>query len=331
MRKSVHIFAPAIAAIIVAWSTTSCQPTILSDPTTRDQLLEQISEIAPPDIPEKIRNAPFMLTPKQGADLAALKSILNTIRKQEPIPIPWHQIDDDATWRLAPHHEFQSKLGETYAARLLNPYQWHLDVRETAGIRVGVLHANGIKPDVPWDTIGRAIETNRLMTKTDLPAEDGGALVIVYGGPLSPLAQASSHDTHINIRSGYGKDSETAAWILAHEITHRWWVGNARYIDEGIAELVAAIATAGPRPPNASVPCNRTTVNQKVNRQTELCDYQLGGLLMNKLFTASGPEKFQSAISQLYLLSGEGEVITLQHLKQSFPDRRSQFAIEQTE
>ena len=50
---------------------------------------------------------------------------------------------------------------------------------------------------------------------------------------------------------------------------------------------------------------------------------------MNELFTTSGPEKFQSAISQLYLLSGEGEVITLQHLKQAFPDRRSQFAIEQ--
>ena len=278
-----------------------------------------------------IRNAPFMLTPEQGADLAALKSILSTIRKQEPIPIPWQQIDDDATWRLAPHHEFRSRLGEAYAARLLNPYQWHLEVRETAGIRVGVLHADGIAADVPWNTIGRAIETNRLMTQTDLPAQDGGAIVIVYGGPLTSIAQASSHDTHINIRSGYGKDFETAAWILAHEITHRWWVGNAPYIDEGIAELVAAIATAGPRPPNASVPCNRTILNQKFRRQTELCDYQLGGLLMNELFRASGPEKFQAAISQLYLLSGEGEVITLQHLKQAFPDRRSQSAIERTE
>ena len=272
-----------------------------------------------------------MLTPEQGADLAALKSILSTIKNKEPVPIPWKQIDDDATWRLAPYNEFKSRLGDHHAARLLNPYQWHLEVRETAGIQVGALSAEGITADVPWNAIGRSIETNRLITRHDLPAQDGGAIVIVYGGPLIFIAQANSHDTHINIRSSYGKDSETAAWILAHEITHRWWTGNAPYIDEGIAELVAAIATAKPRPPNASVPCKRTVIDQRAKRRVELCDYQLGGLLMNDLFRTSGPEKFQDAMSKLYLLSGEGEAITLQHLKQAFPNRRSQSAIQRME
>ena len=325
MRKALRLLgAPVTVVILLAGLDCSNDPQQLrSQPA---ELLARIRETAP-SAARSVKQAPFMRTPRQGADVPALRSILETVSRQFPAPPVGPDTGDRETWRLAPYHQFRARYGAAAANRLLSPYQWQLETRRLAGARVGVLWPRGIDPHIPWTAIDRALAVNRRIAGTELPPQNGGAVVIVYGAPLHPRAQAESLPTHIAVRSGYGQDPETAAWILAHEVTHRWWSGNAPYVDEGMGELVAAIATGQSRPRNARTPCPARTIDTRSNRSPTYCDYQLGGLLMNRLRQAAGPERFRAATSELLAQASDGRPVTLQQLKQAFPQPEAQAII----
>ena len=325
MRTTLRILAATLTAIVAV----ACQSAATQPMNEREALLQQVTELSPPTA-QTILDAPFWSTPDLGADIPTLRSVIAILEADLTPPVS-RQTTDAETWRIAPYHQFQARQSEAHARRLLNPYQWQLETRRIEGIEVGVLWARGIETQIPWPAIGNAITANRRIAGADLSPSESRALVIVYGAPLHRHSQAESRPTHISIRSGYAQDPDAAAWILAHEITHRWWQGNAPYVDEGIAELVAAISTGKPRPAKAATPCLSRTLDTRPERPPQLCDYQLGGELMDGLLRTAGPERFNAAMSKLFQQASPENPVTLRELKRAFPQRKSRAIIDALE
>ncbi len=100
--------------------------------------------------------------------------------------------------------------------------------------------------------------------------------------------------------------------MLYHEVAHYWWRGNVNWIDEGMADTVAATASLAigdklEARPNRRKEC--TTQNISALGQTEQggeqfhCNYYLGEKLFRGVQDQMPPGEFTTAIQALYFAS----------------------------
>ena len=124
--------------------------------------------------------------------------------------------------------------------------------------------------------------------------------------------------THIAILPKYdvddgGREAEFASQSIAHEVAHYYWNGNADWIDEGAAELMAAVSESRRtgRPVGVTnYPCAYADniaglVGLEAGRGAAefRCNYSLGERLFVDLYETLGDEEFREGFRNLYLAS----------------------------
>ena len=147
--------------------------------------------------------------------------------------------------------------------------------------------------------------------------------------------------THITILPGYdvddgSRDAAFAGEVIAHEVAHYYWAGNANWIDEGAAEFMAAIvesARTGRPLGVGSPPCayagNIAELEFLEFDSSDVgfrCNYSLGSRFFTDLHRTLGAERFRQGLRELYLTSKvdhdtddyRGTSLGIGHLKDAF-------------
>ena len=147
--------------------------------------------------------------------------------------------------------------------------------------------------------------------------------------------------THIAILPKYdvndgSREAEFASQSIAHEVAHYYWSGNADWIDEGAAELVAAISESrrtGRPVTTENYPCayvdniaDLESLEADRGASEFRCNYSLGERLFVDLYDTLGDEKFRERFRSLYLASEveddadnrRGTSVDIVHVRETF-------------
>ena len=126
---------------------------------------------------------------------------------------------------------------------------------------------------------------------------------------------------------------------LFHEVAHYWWGGNVNWIDEGMADTIAATASlavgdAWEAKPNRRKECAARNISvlghsRRGDGQFH-CNYYLGEKLFRDLQAAMTPADFTAAIQALYFASrakpapqsADEYRADLAEVRQAFPEQR---------
>ena len=174
----------------------------------------------------------------------------------------------------------------------------------------------------------------------------GAPLPTDYVGLLFEKAVAGSFagtnfGTHMAILPKYdvddgSREAEFAGQGIAHEVAHYYWNGNADWIDEGAAELMAAISESGRTgsPVVAtSYPCayagnvaDLESLGAGRDSGEFRCNYSLGERVFVDLYDTLGGEVFREGFRNLYLASEveddtdnrRGTHVGIGHLREAF-------------
>ena len=165
-----------------------------------------------------------------------------------------------------------------------------------------------------------------------------------YVGLLFEDAVPTGYDgtnfgTHIAMSPEYDADdgsrqAAAASGLIAHEVAHYYWTGNAGWIDEGASDFMASIserAQTGYRVGPTTVPCayagNIAELESlRVAEDVVPCDYSLGERLFVDLYRTLGEARFQQGFSDLYRLSQVNDdpgnsastSLAIDHVKEAF-------------
>ena len=170
---------------------------------------------------------------------------------------------------------------------------------------------------------------------TPLPTSFVGVL---YEDAVSGSNAGENFSTHITILPKYDvNDGSFEAGrnpnIVAHEVAHYYWSGNADWIDEGAADLVAAIVDgewAGRTIAVTNPPCGHVDnivelENLDITKGDAAfrCNYSLGERLFADLHLALGEERFRREFRALYLASeieddSRDTAVGIEHIREAF-------------
>ena len=147
--------------------------------------------------------------------------------------------------------------------------------------------------------------------------------------------------THIAILPEYDVDDEShyaagSGSIIAHEVAHYYWSGNADWVDEGAADLMASIidsrrtgrSVAATNYPCAYVATIAELEGLAVSREDAafVCNYALGERLFVDLYRTLGEEPFRTGFRELYATSQvkddaddlDGASVGIEHVGEAF-------------
>ena len=148
--------------------------------------------------------------------------------------------------------------------------------------------------------------------------------------------------THIAIRPKYDIDdgsheADSAPSIIAHEVAHYYWSGNADWVDEGMAEFMASvIENRRDRKPIVATnnPCSLAkSIAELEGLESSsygafLCNYALGERLFISMYQVLGEDAFWNGARDLYDMSlvdapndwRDGTPININHVRDTFGD-----------
>ena len=141
---------------------------------------------------------------------------------------------------------------------------------------------------------------------------------LLYGDAVVGGFAGANFGTHMAILPKYdvGYDSEEVEFpglIVAHEVAHYYWSGNADWLDEGAAEFLGAYVEhrRSDRPmvaDNRPCPYFRTieeleSLNPSRDDPRFTCNYSLGERLFLDLRRTLGTDQFRQSFRELYLAS----------------------------
>ena len=160
---------------------------------------------------------------------------------------------------------------------------------------------------------------------------------LLYEDAVVGGSAGTNFGTHMTILPKYdvGYDSEEVEFpglIVAHEVAHYYWAGNADWMDKGTAEFLATYVEhrRSDRPivtDNKPCPYVRTIEELDVSRDdTEFtCNYSLGERLFLDLRRTLGDDRFRERFREVYLVSediGPGDDMDngadIQHVRDAF-------------
>ena len=146
---------------------------------------------------------------------------------------------------------------------------------------------------------------------------------LLYEHAMTGGFAGTNFGTHIAILPGYdvgygGDDVDSPGLIVAHEVAHYYWSGNADWIDEGAANLLATLVGSGrigrPLVTN-NRPCAYARSIEEVERMNATrsdvefeCNYSLGERLFLDLSRTLGGDRFREGFRNLYLATEDQEL-----------------------
>ena len=163
---------------------------------------------------------------------------------------------------------------------------------------------------------------------------------LLYENAVSGPVAGTNFGTHVAILPEYdvddaSREAEFTGSHIAHEVAHYYWSGNADWVDEGAADLMASIVD-GARTDRPVEVTNRPCAHASTIAELEGlgsskndvefgCNYSLGERLFVDLYRTQGNERFLQGFRALYLASevedDDDDPVTsvgVDHLRQAF-------------
>ena len=198
------------------------------------------------------------------------------------------------------------------------------------------------------DLLEHSVRSAELFMDAPLPIN---YVAVLYGPAVAGAFAGTNFGTHIAILPDYDVDdgssyAAAAGQIIAHEVAHYYWSGNAGWIDEGASEFLAAVSEflrTGKAIAPSNSPCAMARAIQTLDA-TNLtpesagfeCNYSLGERLFIDLYQSMMPDAFQDDFSSLYRASTvddpavddrEGTYVGIDQVRQAFPDDAAESVI----
>ena len=196
-------------------------------------------------------------------------------------------------------------------------------------------------PGVPrsMDLLERAVRSIESILDAPLPTNYVGLL---FEDAVPWHSGGVNSGTNITIRPEYDADdgsyeANEAGHLIAHEVAHYYWTGNADWIDEGIGELIGTLVehdrTGRPvEARNWPCPFVRTIAELEALAPEQAadefaCNYSLGERFFLDLLRVHGKEQFLLGLRELYAKSQmreeadgpSGTALTVGHIEEAFP------------
>ena len=225
---------------------------------------------------------------------------------------------------------------------LLDPANTHLEQRTItlplAGEVVMVIIRTQSGAQRSIDLVEHAVRSAESFMQAPLPTNYVGLL---YENAVPHDAAGANSGTHLAIRPKYDVDdnsheSNFAGSIIAHEVAHYYWRGNADWVDEGASDFITSISEerrVGSPVGTTNYPCPFTrtiydleALDPAVGDAEFTCNYALGERLFVDLYQTIGEEAFQAGFLDLFLASQEedeadgleGTSVNIEHVRQAF-------------
>ena len=163
---------------------------------------------------------------------------------------------------------------------------------------------------------------------------------LLYENAVSGPVAGTNFGTHVAILPEYDADdasreAEFTGSHIAHEVAHYYWSGNADWVDEGAADLMASIVDGARTDRSLEVtnrPCAYASTIAELeslrSSKSDLefgCNYSLGERLFVDLYRTLGDDRFLQGFRALYVASAmddddddPGTSIGIEHLRQAF-------------
>ena len=146
-------------------------------------------------------------------------------------------------------------------------------------------------------------------------------VALLFADGVTETFAGTNYGTHMAILAEYDAGDESyqaayAGYIVAHEVAHYYWSGNAHWVDEGAAELMAILSenarVGAPLDPD-NYPCSHAPTIARLERLATSsrqgatsafrCNYSLGERLFLDLHRSLEVEEFKQGFRSLYQAS----------------------------
>ncbi len=170
----------------------------------------------------------------------------------------------------------------------------------------------GLGAERSMDLLEHAVRTSETLMGEPLPTKYVGLL---FENAVFGEVAGTNFGTHIAIRPRYDVDdgsrhAQFAGKIIAHEVAHFYWWGNADWVDEGVADFMAsAIDSERTGAPVGVIdqPCpyfrtisELTSIQRQSNTPAFKCNYSIGSRFFMDLYYSLGRDQLWTGILQLY-------------------------------
>ena len=232
-----------------------------------------------------------------------------------------------------------AKTNPSLIEMLLNPDSVSLERRSITLSLTGpvdlVIVRTGLGAARSMDLLEHSVRTSEELMGELLPTRYIGLL---YENALRAEYAGTNFGTHITIRPKYDVDDDSVAPdIIAHEVAHYYWRGNAAWIDESIAAFMTSTVEnrRTGRPIGVrSDPCayarsitELRTLFPDTDTDSDFgCGYSLGQRLFVDMYRAIGEDAIWQGLGELYIESLvdddaddlKGTAVNIEHLREVF-------------
>ena len=170
--------------------------------------------------------------------------------------------------------------------------------------------AGGVAPGL----IAQSVQLAENIMRMPLPTDN--VIIVVDDRAATGGFSGTNHGFAIGLeQESETKSPERLLNILVHEVAHYWWNSNADWIDEGVADTIAATASTQQghtftANPNRRQDCAAVNISAIGNAPRSYggqfyCNYYLGEKLFRELQQSAAPADFIAGLQRLYQLSRE--------------------------
>ena len=170
--------------------------------------------------------------------------------------------------------------------------------------------AGGVNPGL----IAQSVQLAENIMRMPLPTDN--VIVVVDDRAATGGFFGTNHGFAIGLeQEAETKSPERLLNVLVHEVAHYWWNSNAEWIDEGVADTIAATASTQQghtfaANPNRRQDCAADNISEigdapRSYRGQFYCNYYLGEKLFRAVQDAAAPDDFIAGLQRLYQLSRE--------------------------
>ena len=276
------------------------------------------------ELARDIANMPFLetLEPTDAAALEALSWLAYTeiLALREVLAHP--TLQEGITDEWAPVVALMDSVNEAAPAflrPLLDPNQVDVEQRavtlpHTGAVDLAIIRTEAGAPR-SMDLLEHSVGSVERFMGTAMPTNFVGLL---FGTAVLGYAHGTNYGDYFVMLPEYDADdgsdeADYAGHLMAHEVAHYYWRGNPNWLDEGLAELLAAVAenerTGAPvTTEHTYCPAgDNIALLERLDAAGVIydyrCNYALGGQFFLEIYNTLGDAAFREGLLNLYLAS----------------------------
>ncbi len=271
-----------------------------------------------------VANMPFLetLEPTDAAALDALSWLAYTeiLALREVLAHP--TLKDGITDEWAPVVALMDSVNEAAPAflrPLLDPKRVDVERHAVTQPHTGAVDLAIIRTEAgaprSMDLLQHSVGSVERFMGTAMPTNFVGLL---FGTAVLGYAHGTNYGDYFVMLPEYdaddgGDEAGYAGHLMAHEVAHYYWRGNPNWLDEGLAELLAAVAENERTGAPVTIEYTYCPAGDNITLLERLdaagviydyrCNYALGGQFVLEIYNTLGDAAFREGLRNLYLAS----------------------------